>query len=186
MIHPFPRRFARAVLALTIGFGLPESACTLPADETPIATIEHPEPVDFQRELLPILRKKCLACHNGTDAESDLVLETPETILKGGSQGPAVVAGKPDESLMLVLAAKRDEPVMPPEDNSAGAALMTPEELALLQLWIEQGAKGQVTTAVEPIHWKPLPAGVNPGLRGRSIARRTFHCGRPGESSLGL
>jgi WD40 repeat protein len=132
------------------------------ADETPIAAIEHPEPVDFQREILPILRKKCLACHNGTDAESDLVLETPETILKGGLEGPAVVAGAPDESRMLALASARSEPAMPPEDNDAGAERLTSEELGLLKIWIEQGAKGAVTTASESIDWHPLPSAVNP------------------------
>ena len=59
----------------------------------PIADVKHDGNVDFEKEVLPILRKKCLACHNTTEAESDLVLETPQTILKGGSDGPAVVAG---------------------------------------------------------------------------------------------
>ncbi len=160
MIQMLARRWAYQVFALGIALGL-LSGTSLRSEETAIATIEHPEAVDFQHELLPILRKKCLACHNGTDAESDLVLETPETIAQGGSQGPAVVAGKPDESLVLILAARRDEPVMPPEDNSAGANPLTSEELALLQLWIEQGATGKVA-GTEPIHWQPLPAGVNP------------------------
>ena len=51
------------------------------ADEIPIAAIEHEGSVDFQKEVLPILRKNCLACHNSTDAEGDLILETPEAML---------------------------------------------------------------------------------------------------------
>src|SRR5688572_19955191 len=76
------------------------------AAETPIAIAEvkHEGNVDFEKEVLPILRKKCLACHNATEAESDLILETPQTILKGGSEGPAVVAGKSAESLLLMAA----------------------------------------------------------------------------------
>ena len=46
--------------------------------------------VDFEKEILPILQKNCLACHNKSDAESDLVLETPQAIIAGGSEGPSV------------------------------------------------------------------------------------------------
>ncbi len=134
----------------------------LRAEEIEVATIDHPDPVDFQRELLPILRKKCLACHNATDSESDLILETPASILQGGLEGPAVVAGQPDESLLFLLAGHVQEPIMPPADNDVGAAPFEPSELALLKLWIEQGAKGDVAAPAKAIEWQPLPPGVNP------------------------
>jgi hypothetical protein len=121
------------------------------ADSKPIAIseVKRDGPVDFQKEILPILQKKCLACHNATDAESDLVLETPATILKGGSQGPSVVAGKGLESLLVKLGARQEEPVMPPADNKVGAQPLTPEELGLLKLWIDQGATGMVSSGGE-------------------------------------
>src|SRR5688500_3450887 len=74
-----------------------------------IAEVKHEGSVDFQKEILPILQKKCLACHNATDAESDLVLENPQTIMKGGSQGPAAIASKGAESLIIKLGARLDE-----------------------------------------------------------------------------
>ncbi len=55
-------------------------------DAIAIAKVEHDGPVDFEKEILPIFRRNCLACHNATDAESDLVLETPQTISKGGAR----------------------------------------------------------------------------------------------------
>lgn len=55
------------------------------ADPIAIAEIKHEGPVDFSKEVLPILRRNCLACHNATDAESDLVLESPASILLGGA-----------------------------------------------------------------------------------------------------
>lgn len=131
-------------------------------DAISIAEVTHEGDVDFEREILPILRRKCLACHNNTDAESDLVLETPQTILKGGAEGPSVVPGKALESLLLKAAAKQSEPFMPPADNDVGAKPLTPEELGLLKLWIDQGAKGEVTGSGGPIQWQPLPPGVNP------------------------
>lgn len=127
-----------------------------------IAEVKHEGPVDFEKELLPVLRRSCLACHNATVAESDLVLETPQSILKGGASGPAVVAGNGAESLLLKAAAHQAEPVMPPEKNDKGAKNLSSEELGLLKLWIDQGASGQVLGAAGPVAWQPLPAGVNP------------------------
>lgn len=127
-----------------------------------IAEVKHDGPVDFEKEILPILRRNCLACHSTTEAQSDLVLETPQTILKGGSEGPAVVAGKGSESLLLQLAAHQKDPVMPPEDNDVKAKNLTPEELGLIKLWIDEGAKGEVKSLNGPLVWQPLPAGINP------------------------
>jgi WD40 repeat protein len=131
-------------------------------DAIAIAEIKHEGDVDFEKEILPILRRKCLACHNNTDAESDLVLESPQSILKGGSEGPSAIAGMGVESLLLKVAAKQMEPFMPPADNDVGAKPLTPEELGLLKLWIDQGAKGEVTGSDGTIQWQSLPPGVNP------------------------
>jgi WD40 repeat protein len=128
----------------------------------PIAEVEQGEPVDFSRQILPILRSKCLACHNKSDAESDLALETPELILQGGYSGPAAVAGDSDASPLLQLAAKREEPTMPPEENEVGAEPLTSHELGLLKLWIEQGAQGGAGDSQERLQWQSLPPGMNP------------------------
>ncbi|MEX0818010.1 MAG: c-type cytochrome domain-containing protein, partial [Pirellulaceae bacterium] len=153
----------RLLHALVILFVLMPGAQRLRADDAiSIAEIQHEGDVDFEKEILPIFRRKCLACHNNTDAESDLVLETPQAILKGGFEGPAVIAGKGLESLLLKVVSKQSEPIMPPEDNDVGAQPLTPEELGLLKLWIDQGAKGDVGGAGGPIQWQSLPPGVNP------------------------
>ena len=128
-------------------FATPARQCG--ADEIPIAAIDHQGPVDFQKEVLPILRKNCLACHNSTDAEGDLILETPEAMLTGGAEGPAIVKGNGAESYMLQLAAHQVEPVMPPEDNGVEAGNLTSEELGILKLWIDQGAGGSVMSGAD-------------------------------------
>lgn len=127
-----------------------------------IATVKHEGDVDFEKEILPIFRRNCLACHSATEAQSDLVLESPQSILKGGSEGPAVVASKSAESLLLKLASKAKEPFMPPPDNDVKAKPLTPQELGLIKLWIDQGAKGEIKAANAQIAWQPLPAGINP------------------------
>jgi len=127
----------------------------------PIAELKRDSSVDFEKEVLPILRRNCLACHNSTKKEGGLVLETPQTILKGGSSGPAVVPGKPLESNLLLQASRRQESYMPPPKNDVGARPLTSEELGLIQLWIAQGAVGTVGKASESIAWQPLPPGLN-------------------------
>src|SRR2546421_4258338 len=111
-----------------------------------IAEVKRDGDVDFEKEILPIFRRNCLACHSATEAQSDLVLESPQTIVKGGSEGPAVVAGKGSESRLLKLASKQKEPFMPPEDNDVKAKPLTPQELGLIKMWIGQGAKGGIKT----------------------------------------
>jgi WD40 repeat protein len=131
------------------------------AKSIPIAKIKHAGPVDFEREVLPILKNNCVACHNQTKPKGGLVLETPQTILKGGDAGPAAIAKKPRESLLLKAAAHQDpELIMPPPDNKVAAMPLKPEELGLLQLWIEQGAKGVVRASL-PVVWEPMPPGLS-------------------------
>ena len=132
-----------------------------PAPALAVAELKRTDTVDFEKEILPILKNNCLACHNQTKAKGDLILETPQTILKGGETGPAVVAGKSGESLLLAVATHAKKPHMPPKDNKVNASELSPEELALVKLWIDQGAKGEVHAA-GPIEWQPLPAGLNP------------------------
>ena len=128
----------------------------------PIADMKRGDPVDFEKEILPLLKNNCMACHNQTKAKAGLVLETPQTILKGGDSGPGVVPGKSGESLLLKAAAHLDDPKMPPKDNKVNAADLKPEELGLLRLWIDQGAKGEVRAASAAIEWQPIPDGLNP------------------------
>ncbi|MFO0895806.1 MAG: c-type cytochrome domain-containing protein [Pirellulales bacterium] len=130
-----------------------------------IAKVERDAPVDFGRDIAPILSAKCLACHSASSAEGDLVLESPASLLKGGGNGPAAVPSKSAESLVLKLAAHQAEPLMPPPDNDVGAAPLSPQELGLLALWIDQGAReGSAGAAAETIAWQNLPAHVRPIL----------------------
>ena len=152
-------RLCRFLLAVMI---VPIFAAETPnLKSIPIAKVKHSGPVDFEKEVLPILKNNCLACHNQTKPKGGLVLETPQTILKGGDAGPAIMPKKPAESLLLKAASHADaELIMPPPDNKVAAMPLRPDELGLISLWIEQGAKGQVRASV-PIAWQPIPPGLN-------------------------
>ena len=125
-----------------------------------VAQLERDTPVDYSSEILPLLKQNCLACHHAKEAEGGLVMETLETIVKGGDTGTALVAGKSAESLLFTRAVGGDEPLMPPEDNGVGAKSLSPQQLGLLKLWIDQGAKVGKAKAVETIQWQPIPESI--------------------------
>ncbi|AMV17782.1 WD40 repeat domain-containing protein [Planctomyces sp. SH-PL14] len=153
------RRFA--VLALCASL-LPQALAAQDASKA-IQPVDPQlgRPVEFYKDVFPFLEANCLACHNVQTSESDLVLESPASILKGGASGPSVVAGKPDESLLYELAARANDPVMPPMPNKAEAKPLTPQQLGILRKWIEEGA--QVGNAPPPssvVNWQAIPPSV--------------------------
>ena len=151
------------IIALAWSAALAPGADAPAPTPLPLADLNRSTPVDFEKEILPILSSNCLACHNRTKAKADLVLETPTDILKGGESGPAVVPKKGDESLLFKAAAHRQDPVMPPKGNKVAAADLTAEQLGLLKLWIDQGATGTIGggASVPTLQWQVLPSGLN-------------------------
>ena len=135
-----------------------------PAAPLPIADVRRSAPVSFENEVVPILAKNCLACHKSGSSETDLVLETPKSIRKGGDHGPAVVSGKSGESRLLLHAARLKEPPMPPPDNKLGAVALSSEQLGLIKLWIDQGAQGSAGTVARVIERTSLRPSLRPIL----------------------
>ncbi len=126
----------------------------------PVSEVQRSEPVDFGNDILPMLQRNCLACHHQKEAEGGLILETLASVLAGGDSGPGVVAHDATASLVFTRASGTEEPLMPPEDNTVGAAALTAEELGLLKLWIEQGATGRDASEMQPIQWQPIPESI--------------------------
>src|SRR3978361_2166252 len=69
------------------------------------APLEHPAPppppVQFSREVLPILAHRCFECHGNGKRKGDLDLTSRETLLKGGKDGPGIVVGKSAQSELV-------------------------------------------------------------------------------------
>ncbi len=129
----------------------------------PVVRPTRTDTLEFYRDVLPVLRENCLPCHNRTTTKADLLLETPADLLKGGESGTALVPGKSVESLVFKVSAHLEKPRMPPKDNKVNAVNLTPEQLGLLALWIDQGAKAGERVA-EVIQWQALPDRVDPIL----------------------
>lgn len=159
------RRIAGCAVALVIASGSSTAAAAAADGEVKpiaIAKLDRATPVDFEKDVLPLLNQSCIACHSKTKPKGGLVLESPADIRKGGENGPAVVSGKAAESLMLKAAAHQVEDlVMPPKGNKANAPNLTGEQLGLLKLWIDQGATGEVRGPA-PVVWQAVPQRLQP------------------------
>lgn len=114
------------------------------------------EDVDFDRDIRPILASKCYSCH-GPDAgarEAALRLDSfaDATAELESGEGPAVVPGKPDSSVLWQRIVAKDKR-MPPADSNRK---LTAHETTLLRRWIESGAVYQQHWAYRPIR-RPTP-----------------------------
>src|SRR5437667_6149394 len=102
---------------------------------------EKLQPVDFDRQVRPILADTCYTCH-GPDPKqrkADLRLDTKEGAFgKLGDVFP-IVPGKPgvSEIVRRITSKDRDEMMPPPKSNRK----LSPEQIALLTRWIKEGAE---------------------------------------------
>ena len=91
---------------------------------------------DFDRDVRPVLQKRCIACHGAAQQMAGLRLDGREEALKGGYSGPVIVPGRASASrLVEMITTGREGRVMPP----AGPRL-TAEEIAAIRAWIDAGA----------------------------------------------
>jgi len=96
------------------------------------------QPLTYEKDVAPILRKYCAGCHNDDDREGEFSLETYRSMLNGTENGPAFLAKDPASSRIIRLMTGEADPQMPPEDEPTPSA----EEIETVRLWIEQGAAG--------------------------------------------
>jgi WD40 repeat protein len=125
-----------------------------------VIDLKRTEPVVYEKEVEPIFYKKCIACHSGSVKEGKLDISSYEGLVKGGKRGTAIVPGKGGESLIIKLLSRTEnKPFMPPK----GEDPITPEEMALVKLWIDQGAKAPTGVRERPkIVVSVPPANVHP------------------------
>lgn len=122
----------------------------------------------FENKVRPLLIAHCYECHS-LDAEKlrgGLLLDSAPGWQRGGTTGPAIVPGNPEESLLLqaVRGTASDIDRMPPA--KAGREELTPEEIQVLETWIQMGAPDprtgaehqEAVAAMDPAnHWAFQP-----------------------------
>ncbi len=85
----------------------------------------------FDASVAPILARRCLDCHSGADPKGELDLSRRGAALAGGATGAAIVAGKPDESLLWERVESGE---MPPKSP------LSKDEKTAIREWIAAGA----------------------------------------------
>jgi mono/diheme cytochrome c family protein len=106
-------------------------------EEVKLPDASTKQDVTFEKDIRPIFEKSCFGCHGTEKQRSELRVDSIESILKGGKHGQIVVAGKSDQSpLVIAVARVNKKTAMPPKKN-----FLTAEEVGLVRAWIDQGTK---------------------------------------------
>ena len=120
---------------------------------------------------LALFQAKCAACHGAEKQRGNLRLDTPAGIREGGDSGPALVAGKPDESRLVdAILGRKGQNRMPPKGDP-----LSPAEVAMVSAWIAGGATMPAAAdsqagiakaghwSFQPITSPAIPSVSNPG-----------------------
>ncbi len=141
-----------ALLALTTGAGLITAARAEPS----AADLEF-----FEKKVRPILVERCYECHSAEAGKSKggLTVDSQPALLQGGDNGPALVAGDPDKSLLITaIRYQKRELQMPPKSPLSAA------EKRVLEEWVQRGAPDPRSEEIAA-SVKPRPVDVEQGRR---------------------
>jgi hypothetical protein len=114
---------------------VPVANCAMPDESTSTPTLS---PVDYNREILPILARQCYQCHGPDEKarKANLRLDVCDEAIKSG----AFVPGNPEKSEVIARVCSADADVRMPPPSSKKPAL-TPDQIAIFKRWITEGAK---------------------------------------------
>ena len=119
------QRFSRLIVLVLVAWSC---GCVSEATAEPQ---ENAAPIDFDKQIAPILIAHCLECHDGTSPEGGLALVSAESATRGGESGRAIVPGDADGSLLW---ARVNADEMPPKRP------LSEQDKGLLRQWLEAGA----------------------------------------------
>lgn len=130
----------------------------------------------FEKDIRPILKANCFDCHGEGETKSGLDLRLKRLMVAGGKSGPAIVPGKPGKSHLMELIRSGD---MPKREKK-----LTVKEIAIIEKWIDAGAKttrpepaevphGMTITEEERQHWafQPIRPPEVPKVKTRDRSR---------------
>ena len=125
-------------------------------------TVVGQEKINFEDHVKPILRDKCLSCHNTNKKSSDLDLSSYSSLMQGGASGASIQPGDSGASYMYSLMSHQSEPFMPPNADK-----LPDETLEIVRKWIEGGAPETAASKVmlPKKNNAALTVGVSAGAR---------------------
>jgi mono/diheme cytochrome c family protein len=120
-----------------------------------------PEQLEFfEKKIRPVLAEQCYKCHGPEKQKADLRVDSRDALLKPGDDGPAIILGKPNESLLIKSIKHIGDMKMPEK-----APKMPDDQIAALEQWIAMGAPwpendkpiSSPQTATARAHWSYQP-----------------------------
>ena len=131
--------------------------------------------VDFEKDLHPVLRERCVECHGPKKQKAGLRLDAKAHAMKGGDDGAVIVAGKSAESVIFRRITSDDkEERMPPKGDR-----LTTAQIAAFREWLDTGAEwpetaADIAAARDPRldHWAWQPVSAKPGTVDGLIAAK--------------
>ena len=146
-----PAIFAMFALNLLLQAESPAADDTVSSDNA-----ASKQKIDFVRDVQPLLKRSCFKCHAGDKREGGFRLDQRTGAFAGGDEGVAIKKGDAANSSLINRVSSEDpDLVMPPEGDR-----LTPAEVSVLKLWIDQGAVWPDSAAgenVRPDHWSYQP-----------------------------
>ena len=134
----------------------------------------------FETHIRPLLAERCYDCHSvrADSREGNLLLDHQAGIAQGGDNGPALIPGDVDGSLLIRAVRYDDDTLQMPPDRR-----LSDDEIKHLETWIRMGAPDpRRRQANEPIvprpsdpvagrsHWAFRPVELHPRLAARNTA----------------
>jgi uncharacterized protein DUF1553/uncharacterized protein DUF1549/cytochrome c len=156
----------RAFAILLLGFSFP-------------GFLTAAEPIDYARDIQPILTKHCTSCHGDKKQRSSLRLDSVTAACLGGNSGPAIVPGKSAASRLMIAVRGGNDDVaaMPPKGPR-----LSEHEIALLRDWIDGGAPAPANERVDKTsnaaskHWafQPIRRPALPCVKNANWCRNSI------------
>ncbi|MCD6052679.1 MAG: Planctomycete cytochrome, partial [Verrucomicrobia bacterium] len=176
-----------AAVRLCLGAGL---ISLFGINYAPAATLSAAQKALFEDKVLPVLQGKCFECHShaGHKMKGGLVLDTLGGFITGGNSGPAIVLGKPDESLIIKAIKHTDDHLKMPSKKPK----LSDEEISYLVEWVREGApwpgadlskikpRGKITDedrqwwSFQPLKQPPVPTVKDGGWSKNELDRFIF------------
>lgn len=142
-VPPPPHGPEALVAAVARSRGEPAPASSKPEAEDKV-------PVDFAKEIKPLLEAKCMECHSSEKHKGKFEIQTREAAVRGGKKnGAGMTAGNPGASSIYtrITAALDDDDVMPPTEDGGP---LSSHEIDVVKRWIQDGAPWPDGIALTP------------------------------------
>jgi hypothetical protein len=107
----------------------------------------------FESKVRPLLAERCQECHEDQE-QGGLRMDSREALLKGGTSGPAIIPGKPEQSLLIQAVRHTQKSLKMPD----GRAQLSKSEIGALETWILEGAVWPKAAAKPSLTGKITPA----------------------------